>query len=93
MTTHLCLNVVILHLSQLCLSFIQILCMIYSIQEELAGVDPRVGRHKIYLASRSSSQDRDSDVRGHAYKLPRRRKFDQNNALPPRRESSEDGSD
>ncbi|XP_049844258.1 potassium voltage-gated channel subfamily H member 6 isoform X2 [Schistocerca gregaria] len=44
--------------------------------EELAGVDPRAARrHRTGLASRSSSQDRDSDVRRYAYRPPRRRTF------------------
>ncbi|KAJ9592458.1 hypothetical protein L9F63_015874, partial [Diploptera punctata] len=41
--------------------------------EELAGVDPRAARHRTGVASRSSSQDRDSDVRKFAFKPPRRR--------------------
>ncbi|KAJ8886686.1 hypothetical protein PR048_012898 [Dryococelus australis] len=45
-----------------------------NVQEELAGVDPRVARHyRPGFPSRSSSQDRDSDVRKHAYRPPRHR--------------------
>jgi hypothetical protein len=44
-------------------------------QEELSGVDPRLARFKsIYGASRSSSVERESDVRKKAYKPPRIRK-------------------
>ncbi|PSN28997.1 hypothetical protein C0J52_27313 [Blattella germanica] len=43
------------------------------LDEELAGVDPRAARHRPGVASRSSSQERDSDVRKFAFKPPRRR--------------------
>ncbi|XP_059478608.1 potassium voltage-gated channel subfamily H member 6 isoform X14 [Neocloeon triangulifer] len=45
--------------------------------EELAGVDPLVARRRPPLASRSNSQDRDSDVRKAAYKLPKKRRTTQ----------------
>ncbi|XP_021940742.1 potassium voltage-gated channel subfamily H member 2 isoform X3 [Zootermopsis nevadensis] len=41
--------------------------------EEQAGVDPRATRYRPgAIVSRSSSQDRDSDVRKYAFRLPRR---------------------
>ncbi|CAB3369540.1 Hypothetical predicted protein [Cloeon dipterum] len=45
--------------------------------EELAGVDPLVARRRPPIASRSNSQDRDSDVRKAAYKLPKKRRATQ----------------
>ncbi|CAG2053969.1 unnamed protein product [Timema podura] len=41
--------------------------------EELAGVDPRTTRHRPGVPSRSSSYDRDSDVRKYVYRPPRLR--------------------
>jgi hypothetical protein len=66
-------------------------------------VDPRVARHRTgAVASRSSSQDRDSDIRKYAYRPPRHRgqrapSAGMNGAaeagLINSRESSDDGSD
>ncbi|XP_033606226.1 potassium voltage-gated channel subfamily H member 2 isoform X3 [Cryptotermes secundus] len=71
--------------------------------KEQAGVDPRAARHRTgAIASRSSSQDRDSDVRKYAYRPPRHRgqrslsagmNGAANAGLINSRESSDDGSD
>ncbi|XP_068082086.1 potassium voltage-gated channel unc-103 [Anabrus simplex] len=74
--------------------------------EELAGVDPRAARHRTGIASRSSSQDRDSDVRKYAFIPPRRRVYHPHSTsmgshngvggdgtLGHSHESSEDGSE
>ncbi|XP_069699046.1 voltage-gated inwardly rectifying potassium channel KCNH6 isoform X3 [Periplaneta americana] len=71
--------------------------------EELAGVDPRAAHHRTgAIVSRSSSQDRESDVRKFAFRPPRRRghhpmSSNMNGggdaALANSRESSDDGSD
>lgn len=70
------------------------------LQEELAGVDPRVSRHRTgAIISRSSSQERDSDVRKLAFKPPRHRgKHAMSTGITGAgdansRESSDDGSD
>lgn len=73
------------------------------LQKEQAGVDPRAARHRTgAIASRSSSQDRDSDIRKYAYRPPRHRgqrtlPTGMNGAadagLINSRESSDDGSD
>lgn len=94
-----------LHFSFSVLIWFVILCLAHVchtawLQEELAGVDPRASHHRTgAMISRSNSQDRDSDVRKHAFKPPRHRgqramstgvtgAGDANS-----RESSDDGSD